>query len=312
MSRIPLLALSFTLLATGCSSTKQWETNRRNIATSIEQFEDGDLRVIAARMNGLLADTEEDRGSFALQRFYANYMLAQVHTAGSLDRPFLKETTTAASAVGGIGRRDTGDGPDQRESVHGHLAASILHASAARELYDAAARSGPKYEDVTLLPEELWNLGVANADANLQIAITTALARMGFDAQVEKVLDASPADFLKKDGALAYMDQYQVQKKLQPWVCWMIFDYLAHDPSHDEREAYYFGVLAVEGGDRFGSPLPTELVTAIESWIVDESKYSYRCPESNTAYIPGERSSPISGVAHIDYIAIAKEDVEGP
>ncbi len=294
-------ALACALLVTACAGTQVWEENCVRLEYASAHLDDEELIRSARRLEWILADTQEAPQEFALQRFYASFLLAQVHARASLDRPFFEETSTAASRVGGIGRRET-TGSETRPSIEGHVAASVYYASLARGMYDRAARSGPKHGEVTLLPDDLWNTDLNNADANLQIILTTAYARLGFSEEVAKILDESPdlVDFERCEGLLT---RYGVLRELRPWIFAMIFDYLK---VKNEESAYPFAILAVEGADRYGFALPARVTKRIDHWIVDEASVVFVCPESRTAYIPGAKKSPISGIAQLDYVPMPR------
>ena len=101
----------------------------------------------------------------------------------------------------------------------------------------------------------------------------------------------------------AFLDRCQIQAKLKPWVFAMVFEYMR---DKDELLAYRFGILAIEGLERFGFTLPPETVAHIEDWIVHGASVMFVDPESQMEYVPGQRRSPISGVPHFDYIAVQR------
>jgi hypothetical protein len=286
-----------------CASNDAYLDNQRDLDFALaafaakEQPED-----VVMRLNRVLADTQDAASEFALQRFYAAFLLAQVHAAASMGSPFREEPTTFRSRVGGIGRRDPSDEDMERPSRTAHLVATMYHASFARSLYEQAARSGPQKDGIVLVPDELWNLGVDHADTNLQILLTTTYSRLGFRDEVAKTLAQSP-DLLKPERCLAFLESSHVQTRLKPWVCVMVFEYLKN---LDELQAYRFGILAVEGQERFGHALPRSVVGRIDDWIVSGASVKFVCPESQTAYIPGQRRSPISGVPHSEYVAVQR------
>jgi hypothetical protein len=293
--------LLVALAAWSCASDDLPDQNRRRLELVAERLPDGDPRELARHMEELLAETEEASQDYALQRFYAAWLLTQIHAVSSLSQPFLTEVATSGHRVGGIGRRD--DNPSgERPSPNAHLAASVHHARAARAAFDRAARSGPKLDGVTLLPDSLWMIDLNDADANLQVILTTAYARLGFSQEVARIL-AESEGLVRLETCLGELERWRVPVELRPWVLAMIHDYLK---SRDELEAYRFGVVAVEGAERFGHALPEERIAAIDRWIVAEAGVVFVCPQSHTAYIPGMRQSPISGVGHLDYVAVPR------
>lgn len=298
---LPAAALALTLSA--CSSNGLLEENAHDLEFSLQAYAAQEQpEEVVARLNRVLTDTQEDPGEFALQRFYAAFLLAQVNAAASMGSPFREEPTTYRSRVGGIGRRDLAEEDTLRPSSTAHLMATMYHASFARSLYARAARTGPQKDGVVLLPEELWNLGVDHADTNLQVLLTVTYARLGFRDEVANTLASSP-DLLQPNRCIPFLDSCRTQTRLKPWVCEMVFHYLK---DRDELEAYRFGVMAIEGRERFGYGLPPHVVDRIEEWIVDSATVQFVCPESQTAYIPGQRRSPISGIPHIEYVPVER------
>ena len=74
----------------------------------------------------------------------------------------------------------------------------------------------------------------------------------------------------------------------------------------DELEAYRFAVLALEGGERFGSSLGEPDAKRLTDWILAGAKVEFVCPESHTPFVPGLTRSPISGIPHLDYVAVER------
>ena len=289
----------------GCGGSALHQDNEEDLEFAMAAYAAQEQpEAVVARLNGLLADTQQQADEFALQRFYSAFLLAQVHAAASMGSPFREEPILNKSRIGGIGRRDPSDEDRKRPSITAHLVATMYHASFARALYDRAARSGPQHDGVVLLPEELWNLGVDNADTNLQILLTTTYSRLGFQDEVAKTLAQSP-DLLEPERCLAFLEACRTQKRQKPWVCEMVFEYLKN---LDELRAYRFAIMAVEGRERFGYGLPAENVEAIDQWILNGASFRFVCPESQTDYIPGQRRSPISGIPHFEYVAVQRTD----
>jgi len=290
-----------------CASNDAYLDNQRDLQFALEAYAARELpEEVVTRLNRVLVDTQNEPNDFALQRFYAAFLLTQVHAAASMGMPFRQEPTTLRSRVGGIGQRDPSDEEMRRPSPTAHLVATMYHASFARALYDKAVRSGPQKDGIVLVPDELWNLGVDQADANLQVLLSTTYSRLGFRDEVAKTLAQSP-DLLEPARCLAFLDNSLTQTRLKPWVCEMVFEYLKN---LNELQAYRFGIMAVEGRERFGYGLPEASVARIDDWIVNGASVRFVCPESQTAYIPGQRRSPISGVPHIEYVAVQRTDAD--
>ncbi len=124
---------------------------------------------------------------------------------------------------------------------------------------------------------------------------------------VDAILARSP-ELLHHETCFAVLDRLCVPTAVRPWVCEMVFH---HIRDTDEVEAYHFGVLAVEGRERFGRAMSRAAIDRVEHWIVAEATLLFVCPESQTSYLPGERRSPISGVPHLDYVPVERPPAHG-
>ena len=299
---IPGLLLVSPLLG-ACGGTETWRDNRANLDFAVGAQRDAARRPqVVRRLNRVLTDGPGDSSEIALQRYFAAFLLARVHASASLSEPFLTEETTTQSRVGGIGQPADEPPGARRPSRVAHLVASIYHASCAGDVFPEAVRAAPEYEGVRLVPEELETLGLDKADVTLQVLITVAYARLGFRDEVAEILARSP-DLLQLESCLAFLESHDIPPELRPWVCELVFHHLR---STNELEAYRFGVVAVEGRERFGYLLPAAVVTRIEDWIQNGASVLFACPESFTAYLPGQRRSPISGIPHIEYVAVER------
>jgi len=293
------LLAAFLLLLASCGSTKQWETNRAALDFAVQEVETGNLQTVTARMQAVLSETSSKPADFAMQRFFSAFMLAQAHLAASLDRPFLEEATSAGSRIGGIGQRASSTGQRLRPSMTGHLTAAIYHASVARGMVGSAASSGNDRDGVALVPDRLASLGPMDADANLQVLMGSAYARLGFQAEVRNFLDGSP-QLLVVESCGTTLDRLQVQPKLRPWIHAMIWEHLS---GNDPRDAFPFGVLALEGGARHGLALPRQVADRIDDWIRTGSTIQFVCRKDGTPFVTGLQSCPNCSSPHLEYVA---------
>jgi len=298
--RLRVAGLLAGLALAACKSSQVPEDNRRRLEAALWS-PDASAVAQVRRLEAVLVDTDAAPEDFALQRFYAAYLLAQVHARAAVDGPFLAEQSTSGDRIGAIGRRAAGSSAE-RPSPTAHLVAAEHWAAVGRALFDRAARSGPEHDGVTLLPDALWRIDLNDADANLQIVQTLAFARFSFTDEVARILGQSPR-LVELASCLEDLERYAIPAELRPWVLAMVFDYLK---TRNEPEAYRFGVVAVEGGERFGHALPPERVDAIDRWIVEGSSFVFVCPQSHTAYVPGLRASPVSGVPHLEYVPVER------
>lgn len=288
-----LAALSCT--ATGCASTEGEQAHAAEIAAAAAELESAPPRAVEERLDRLCVATAQAPA----ERFWAAWLLAQLHAAGSADRPFRTELTRAAGAE-----------PEVRASTASHLLATLYHAGqalAARE--QAQRRASPPGTGSSDLPPELLELGPERAAANLELCAATACFRLGFEDEARRVLERTP-ELLRVESCLELLERTRVRRALRPWVCAMVGEHLR---GRDELLAYRFGVLALEGAERFGQALPAPESAAIEAWILRGASVRFVCPESGTPYLPGERRSPVSGVPHLEYVAAPRpRDARSP
>ena len=237
------------------------------------------------RLETVLSTTQIDPDAFATQRFWASFLLAELHTFAAAE-PFLTEP--------GAARGPASTSRSARPSDTAHLVAAIDHASRARHLFP---RVSGKPVPAALGPREM-----SGVRATLDLLVATGLARLGFRSEVGRLLEDSTALF---DPALctSELERLGVRRELYPWVCVMASEAIR---GTNEPDAYRFAVMAIESKERFGVALPEDAVRDLEGWILTEASVQFVCPRSQTAYLPGQRRSPISGVAHFDYVAVPR------
>ena len=289
-----LLAASLCL-GTACASKAPVVENRGRLNGSLEMLSRRDLSGIDRTMNALLENTQSGIQENALQRFFASWFLVQAHTRAALLGAFRFEKTRT-SRIAGV------EAGAERSSNTGHLVAAVYHATQAREIYAAANRSEATREGQALLPEALEEYGVETATVNLQIVLAATYYRLGFVNEVEKALDHHP-ELLRPETCLPALRRYRIPVELSSWVALMVYDHLK---TRDEETAYRFGIIAVEGSQRFGQALPADEVAKVEDWILNGASVQFVCPKSQTPYIPGETKSPLSGIGHYDYVALER------
>lgn len=300
LAAAPPLALKAALtLALACAAPRPSDAGRAQLADALARLSAGDLEGVDEQACALFADTQAEAGANALPRFFAGWLLAQAHARAAESGPFLRERTHAASRIGALGQRDD---PERRPAVDSHRLATIYHASQARALYGAAARSGRERQGDELVPAELLDFGVEQADANLQILLATTYSRLGFTSEVAKSLARSP-ELLQQESAVEALQRYRVPPELRPWTCAMVFDHLR---DADEEQAYRFAIVALEGQQRFGHGLPQREIARLEEWILHGASVQFVDPKSQTPYLPGATRSPISGVPHLEYVPVER------
>jgi hypothetical protein len=300
------LTLVLALLCGGCAATATGDANRATLAAAASEIlpERGpgdpqpDLRLVERDLQGLLARAAR-RGD-ATERFWASWLLAQLHAEASLGEAFRYERSAAGGRVGGVGTR-VSSGGTERPSETSHLVAAVFHAAEARSLFEPAVRAAGG-----ALPAELSARDLDDADDNLQLLLLVVYSRLGFADEAARLLEGSPV--LRDPAAcMSLMESFDLRAGLRPWVCRAIWHDLA---PVDPELAYRFAVLAVEGTERFGRGLPRAEVDRIEAWIGRDAPVLFVCPESRTPYLPGQTRSPVSGVPHFDYVAVERPSAD--
>jgi hypothetical protein len=303
LRRLRLAGLAALLVSCATTPLSLSPIDENALHQAHDRLARGEIESTVSLLESFVSATERDPLAHPRERFFAEYLLAHAHTTASLDpahAAFLTETRDRSAVGGGIGRREASRRGERVPSPDAHLVATIYHAGRARGMFDAARRQGAKRE--AALPDALREFPLEDADARLQLLQTIAYARLGFRERVSEILGRTP-DLLAIESCFVTLDRYRLPDELRPWVCEIVFHHLEE---LDEPTAFRFGVFAVEGADRFGLALPPDAIEAIDDWIVHDAKRLFVCPESRTPYIPGERRSPISGIPHLDYIAVER------
>ena len=312
MSRSPVtrVAAALATAVVACQAVAPTSSDRSLVEVEAALARpDGDRAAAAARLEALLDATPDAPGRARNRRLWTSYLLADLHAAAA-SRPFLTEPTTrrehvraiaVEAARGGASARPPASTKGQRPSATSHLVACLHHATRALALLDRV-----DIADGGFAPPEGIGGRVprtpASARANLTLLIATSYARLGFQREVGAALAASP-ELLEPESCMAFLEDRGVRSELRPWVCQMVS---VHLRASDELEAYRFAILAIEGEMRFGHGLPEDVVAELETWILGGASVRFVCPRTQTEYIPGLRRSPVSGVRHIEYVAVSK------
>jgi len=248
----------------------------------------------ALKLEGLLAATQKSAREDADIRFWSSYCLALLH-ARAADEPFLADRGPAwleASALesGSIGL------PTPRPNETGHLLAAIDNATRAlsltrnreADLIDYLGRPVPG--------------GLTRVKTRLQLIVAMSFTRLGFEKRGRPFLSRTP-ELLSLNSYAKFFEDYDIRPGLRPWMCYMVSHHLR---ASDETTAYRFAILAIEGQERFGAALPETGVLELEDWILRGAASRFVCPQSETEYLPGQKSSPISGIPHFEYVAVRR------
>lgn len=294
MMMTKLLAAAAATLAVSlaaCSSSNPYVAHRESLARAEASLGEGRLQGATSELEGLIGATSGDHRKFAVQRFYAAYLLSRAHLAGSMGRPWYRDPQASRSAGIGLGSGTSGEA-----SETAHLVASMLYSSYGVDWAGGAASGNRVVDGEPLLPDSLAALEVERAKAGLELGQLAVYSRLGFDDRVSGILDSSPM-LHALDGCEAVLDRAEAQAELRPWVYLTLHRYLA---TRDELAAFPFAMRAIDAGE--GS-LPGGVVPALSTWITRDAGYVWKCPECNAPLVPELGSCQIDQTSAYEFYA---------
>ncbi len=282
--------------AASCSSTSRFEAPRGQLSAALQGIDTEQYAAAHETLETLIGETQADATGFALQRFFAFYLDAQIHLRASLTQPFFDEPLDAQNPFGNALQHRARTSNDHPEA---HILA-CLYALTMAEMHAVDAGRSPILDDETaLLPPLLENLSpgtdaldsVRVAFENLQLIKNTCYTRLGFARKVRRyLLDAEALVAATPGMATEELDRLGVIAEQRPWVFFMVFEFLRKDPDK-YYETYLFGVEALEGSDVYGYDLPDAQQEAIVRWVELESLNEFFCPDTGEVFDPGKRRS---------------------
>ena len=145
-------------------------------------------------------------------------------------------------------------------------------------------------------------LGLAGVAQSLEVLLAVTHAELGFESELERLFATRPA-LRDPETAPAVLRQLQVPAQRIVALCRSASQMLR---GSDERDAFRFAILAIEGPERFGAGPTDAEVRELEGWILRDARARFVCPRSQTEYVSGQTKSPVSGVAHFDYVAVER------
>ena len=289
-------SLLAALAVAACSSPNPFIAYREQLADSFGKVDAAQYGAASRQLETVLAETNDEAKKFAVQRYYALYLLTQAHMRASIKDAFLKEPAPSG-ARSGIGAASDGD--SKQPSTTGHLVAAMMYASLAKDIFPAAHGGSLVEDGEEVLPHELSGFDVETASINLDLCMLVVQAQLGFGANVERTLDNS--NELHTDaGAKRLLDRTHFDTSLRPWIYFTLFDYLK---TRNEPSAYRFGVLAMESAGDANGTLGPKRNAAIIRWIKEGSNYVFKCPQCNSAAVPEMHACPTDQTPLIDFFA---------
>lgn len=294
MSAKSLLACAaFLALSTACTSRNLYVENRLVLERAMTDLKAGESERAAYTLESMLGET--DAAEFALQRFFAAYLLTLAHEEASAEGPFLEEPLEPS------GRFDAGASGSRRPSRIGHLMAVTYHASRGRSWYPLAGLSPLAVEGERLLPIQLEALGAQNALVYMNLCYLAVHSELNFQDRIEEIL-AGMSELTDLARCEAVMDRVDLPADLRPWIYRAVFE---HQKRRDEPNAYRFAIRARETGKdvpAFGQ----DLCDRIAYWITDESSYRFVSP-ANQPFDPALEGCTVTGTPNLMYEALLEQ-----
>ena len=292
--RTLVASLSLLALGSACASSNPFLENRMVLEQVVFQQDACEYEQAVRALEKMLADTQDEAGDFALQRFFAAYLLTRLHETASSEAPFLQEPAGEQFSL------RSSRGPDDRPSRIGHLMAIAYHSSFGRSWYGSAKNAPSVVDGERLLPSELDGFGARNALAYLNLCFLAVHSELNFQDRIEEILYGS-SELTDLDGCEALMDAVELQPAIRPWVYRAVFE---QQKRRNEPNAYRFGIRARETGkdvEAFGEELRVEIV----DWITNESSYRFVSP-ANQPFDPALEGCTVTGTPNLMYEAILK------
>ncbi len=294
-SKLTLAVACLSAALAACSSTNPYTDKYERLNAAYEQKSAGELEAAAGGFERLVDEVRSD-GAFDLQRFFAQYCLAQTHVDASLGSAFLTETSTGPS---GIGSTQAGG---RRPSEVAHMVASVYHGNRALGWAQPANGEPTEVDGQRLLPPALEDLGLEKAQTNLQINNMIALGRLGFFGKVAEALRLSP-QLTRLDECRKLLADVNVPEDRRPWVYLLVHEFLR---SVNEPEAYKFGILAIQRRDDARGTVTTPYVANVAAWIDSGSTLEFVCPRCQQLAIPDLEACIQDGHPTIDFTSRAR------
>ena len=266
------LGLGLLGLAAACSTPDLFSDNRLTLESADKRLAAGEFDAVMAPLEDLVLRTNADPEPFALQRYFAVYLLSRANAEASV--------------------RTGGD------DWLSNLTAAAYYMNYALEWSKAAKASGPKAEDgAVLLPASLSSYGLEKTQTYLDLAWVVICARAKFQGEVAEVLGREPR-LLSVLDTEALSREVGMSDEMRPWLLWSVYEY---QKSHgDEPAAYKFGIRARELGRQVPRAFPSQMGDQIVRWILNDSKYVFKS-SAGVAFDPGSEVCSQTGEPNISF-----------
>ncbi len=269
----------FTLAGlASCGGANPYVQNRETLDAGFAQIKSGKLDAANTTLEGLIMATNEDPRMFALQRYYAAYLLSRSKLEASVKA-----------------KGDDWLGP---------TVAANYYRSYARDWESDARASKPKDETgEALLSETLAAISLDDVDAYLDLMWLITSGRAKFLTEVGTLVNED-SRFATVTSAEMRAIELGLTDAGMPWLMLALHKHF-HDKNGQEETAYRFGIRARELGKKQPTGFPASYSREIVDWITNHPTHAFKS-SSNIAFDPNEDFCVESGEPNIQFKAIRK------
>ncbi len=290
------LSLVLSLLGASslaCTSVNPYIEHRLTLEESVGDLQAGRYQESVFRLQQLLAETSVHADDFALQRFFAAYLLTDAHTRASHEGPFLREhgTQTSFSKPGA-----------SQPSRLGHLMAMTYNSGFGRSDFERAQTADLEHLGEKKLPDTLEAMGTERALTYLNLCFMAVHAELDFQDRIDEFLSGAD-DWTELERCEALMEEVALPRDVRPWVYLAIFEY---QKKRDERSAYRFAIRARESGAE-ASAFGNERRDQLAHWITQDASFQFVSP-ANQPFDPALEGCTVTGTPNLMYEAVPKPD----
>lgn len=297
------LGLAGCLSLVGCGISDPYKLPYEKLELAMVSLDTGHEDDAVGELEALLAHTQEEAERFALQRFYASYLLTQAHVrAFRSDRAFLYEEVPVDPSLAGLV-----DASGRRPSVNAHLMASLLHAhdASAQLAAQIGAEREAMLEDGTirpLLPARLMDFDVADVGKYLSLARLAALGELGFEDDVREIVSRVP-DLGTVAGCEGLIESARIHEDARAEL--FVFQFRAFRPT-DREQSFKFAVRALEEANNGDGTF--DLAESVTDEINAFMESGFRCISCDTSVSGGFIYCPEDGSRYMDTVKDAADE----
>lgn len=246
-----------SLCLASCSSGPDYGRYRNKLDEGAELLAQGELDAAEAPLVEVLAETQTDHAEFAVQRFLAALLLAQMHLLrfdAASSRSWTPPRGPNAMPIDPAGL------PRIRTLVQASFYAELAQAWAADARSDA--RSPDK------VPAALTEHSVADQATNARLSSIAVASALDLEEWVHRQVTGRP-ELITLASCEEMMDRAGLDAAVRPWVYLALHEHLRRDATDDSaRETCRFGLRALHTarGDLYSSP--RRRLDEVRTWVL--------------------------------------------